>query len=285
MSILDEIKNLQMQGASEQEISSILYQRGFSQQEISNALSQFQIKNAINAPAGPMQNFEAPSPGYSSPTIEASQFPQTQQTPSGEIILSSMQKPMTEEYDSMQHSMLGQPQMMPETPSPLPEQSDASEILQQYPQQYPQNYDYNYQQYSYPPSTSPDTITEISEQVVSEKLSQIKKQLEKTLDLKTTFEAKISSIDERLQRIEKIIDRLQLSILQKVGEYTADVSDLKKELFETQKSFTSLSHNKTSPQLHSNEYHEHEHEHSHHGASSHEHKHPHAKHAHHKHKK
>ena len=40
--------------------------------------------------------------------------------------------------------------------------------------------------------------------------------------------------------MEKIIDRLQLSILQKVGDYLTNVEDIKKELAETQKSFKSM---------------------------------------------
>jgi UDP-glucose 4-epimerase len=59
------------------------------------------------------------------------------------------------------------------------------------------------------------------------------------------FDCPIEYIDERLSRIEKIIDRLQLSILQRVGEYVTNVEDIKKELVETQKSFKSLSDKKS----------------------------------------
>lgn len=58
---------------------------------------------------------------------------------------------------------------------------------------------------------------------------------------KAAAKAQLESLDERLSRIEKIIDRLQLSVLQKVGDYVNDVQNLKKELVETQKSFTSIS--------------------------------------------
>ena len=43
--------------------------------------------------------------------------------------------------------------------------------------------------------------------------------VEKILDFKTSVDAKVSYLDERLKRIEQMIDRLQLSILQKVGAY------------------------------------------------------------------
>lgn len=219
MPILDEIKTMQQQGRTEEEISQALQQKGFSRQQISNAFSQSQIKQAVIA---------SPYQDQYQLTEDEAQYPQT---------------PITEadySQETLQPSMLPQP-----AEAPAPEQFQAQEFAQQYTQQpYPtQDYSsYDYGQYS--PAATPissDIITEISEQVVSEKLFDIRKQLEKNIDIKNTLTAEITHIDERLQRIEKIIDRLQLSILQKVGEYTSSVSDLKKELLETQKSFKALS--------------------------------------------
>lgn len=98
---------------------------------------------------------------------------------------------------------------------------------QQYQQQ--QNYDYS------SGGLSSDTIMEISEQVVSEKLSDVRKKLEKMASFKTELETKTESIEDRLKRIEKIIDSLQASVLRKVGDYVTNVEDIKKELIETQK--------------------------------------------------
>jgi len=98
-----------------------------------------------------------------------------------------------------------------------------------------------YPQYQpYQEAMSSDVITEISEQVVSEKLMHMHDKLEKALDMRTVIDAKVSNLDERLKRMEKVIDRIQLSILQKVGEYLTDVKDVKKELEETQKSFVAI---------------------------------------------
>jgi hypothetical protein len=85
-----------------------------------------------------------------------------------------------------------------------------------------------------------DAISEVAEQIVAEKLAPIRRAVEDTLDHRTTVEAKLTHLNERLKRIENIIDQLQLSILQKVGEYVTNVSDLKKEVIETQKSFKSM---------------------------------------------
>ena len=97
-------------------------------------------------------------------------------------------------------------------------------------------YDYSQQGYDYTSAAlSSDTITEISEQIVSEKLSDIRKKMEKLISMKTEMEAKTESIEERLKRIEKIIDSLQSSVLRKVGDYVTNVEDIKRELIETQK--------------------------------------------------
>ena len=76
--------------------------------------------------------------------------------------------------------------------------------------------------------------------VIQEKLEDTSEKLKQIASFKTSIEAKIESIDSRLTRIEKVIDRLQLSVLQKVGDYIINVDDIKKELIETQKSFKSL---------------------------------------------
>ncbi|MCU0642531.1 MAG: hypothetical protein MUF61_03070 [archaeon] len=193
MPILGDIKRMQSEGRTEAEIIAALKDQGVSPRDISEALAQSRIKEAV----------EAPAPG--------SQIPMTQEEP--------------QQYSEMSPSV-------------------ASQIpAEQYPQQaqYPAE-QYPQQQYQQPiqGGISPDTISEISEQVVSEKLSPLRKELEKVIDMKTTVDSKMEYLDERLKRIEKIIDRLQLSILQKVGDYMTNIDDIKKEVVETQKSFKSM---------------------------------------------
>ncbi|MCH7536200.1 MAG: hypothetical protein IH948_10755, partial [Bacteroidetes bacterium] len=96
--------------------------------------------------------------------------------------------------------------------------------------------EYEYQQ----PGISADTITEISEQIASEKMSDIRKYIEKIMDFRTTTETKIELMEEKLKRIEKIMDTLQSSVLRKVGDYITNVDDIKKELIETQKTFSKI---------------------------------------------
>lgn len=151
---------------------------------------------------------------------------------------------MAENYDETM-----QPSIMNEAPVPQsPEQSQ--EQYAQYPQEYQQAQappqDYQYQDYQ-PTGISTDAISEIAEQIAEEKISPMKKSVEKLIDSKTNMEAKLSFIDERLKRIENMIDRMQLSILQKVGDYVNNVEDIKKEMIETQKSFKAMHHSRVTP--------------------------------------
>lgn len=126
------------------------------------------------------------------------------------------------------------------------EQYQQSQGQEQQTQEYQDQYNQGQEQYQQSPeqyqqgNISTETIAEIAEQAIVEKMSLIRADLEKILDFKSSADAKIEMLDERLKRMEKILDRLQLSILQKVGEYMSNVDDLKKELIETQKTFTSV---------------------------------------------
>ena len=170
---------------------------GYPQNQVSEAISQLRIKEAVSPP------MEAPQEEQYAPQDAQGQAPQT---------------PVAQQYSQQQYQG----------------QYDYSQQGNVGGQGYYQDY--------YQPSSggmSSDTMSEIAEQVMAEKFSSIKDQLEKVIDYKNTVTSRIDIIDERLKRIEKIIDRLQLSILQKVGDYLTNVDEIKKELVETQKSFKS----------------------------------------------
>jgi hypothetical protein len=137
-------------------------------------------------------------------------------------------------------------QQLPQVPESQQQADQPYQEQQEYfsgynPQSQVQQSQEYQQQYDYPSNAlSSDTITEISEQIVSEKLSDIRKKLEKISSFKTELETKAESIDERLKRIEKIIDTLQASVLRKVGDYVTNVEDIKHELIETQKTFAKV---------------------------------------------
>ena len=211
MGISEEIEEMQREGRSESEIRSALVEDGVSAQRIEEMLSEMKIKAAVNDNGSVPNQQTAPQPSHSTQEMAANQ----------------------ESYDRGDF-----------TPSMFNTQEEAQQAAydQQYQDpnaQYAPQYQDPYQN-QYSSGLSSDTISEISEQVFNEKIGSLRKEVEKISDLKTTVSAKIEYLDDRLKRIEKVIDRLQLSVLQKVGEYVTNVEDLKKEVVETQKSFKAL---------------------------------------------
>jgi len=179
MGVLEQITQMRNQGISDEEIIRTFQEKGISPREINDALSQFQIKNAVSDARG----YETPMPKEYS------------------------EEPPTENYE--------QPQQ------------------EYYPQeQYSQN------EYEYPAErTDSDTIIEIAEQVFSEKIKTMKKQLDALNEFKTLGTSKIDNIDERLKRIETMIDKLQIAILEKIGSYGKNIENIKKEMSMMQDSF------------------------------------------------
>lgn len=134
-----------------------------------------------------------------------------------------------------------------------PEQNDSQEMIpsaipqsqnpmvQEYRPEPPQGSYEDYQPYqSYSSGTSPDIISEISDQIISEKLSTIRTSIEKAINVRNNLGTKLDYLEERLKRIEKIIDTLQSSVLRRVGDYVNDVQEIKKELIETEKTLSKV---------------------------------------------
>jgi ribosomal protein L12E/L44/L45/RPP1/RPP2 len=243
MPLTNEIKQMQQQGQSDSEIATALKGRGLSDKDISTALSQAEIKQAVSPPQeAPQQAAQAAQTQQETPQpVQTQQISQAQP----EMQPSMLDGPSSETNQPQQTQPKAQQQYEP--PTPQQTQQYAQQSYDAYPQPpqsaQPQSYD-SYQPYqSASGGTSSDVVTEISEQVVAEALGPLKRKLEKNIDLKTSFETKLSNLDDRLKSIEKIIDRLQLSILQKVGESMANIDDIKTELIETQK--TIKSHHKS----------------------------------------
>ncbi|RLG12474.1 hypothetical protein DRN73_02360 [Candidatus Pacearchaeota archaeon] len=96
------------------------------------------------------------------------------------------------------------------------------------------------------PAIDSDTVIEISNQVFSEKIKQIKKSIDDFNEFKTIFQTKVNGIDERLKRIEKIIDTIQIKVLEKVGAYGQELNSTKKEIAMMQDSFKKITGKKSS---------------------------------------
>lgn len=233
MGIIEDIKNMQSQGKNEQDILRTLQQKGYDVKEAAEAIAQAKIKEAVTHEdsTNPQESYsqEIPVQNQNAGMQRSIMSPETEapQSPSTNNQQEQFQGSAQEQYP-VQEQYVSQEQYYPQ-----------EQAYQSYPQQYGQ---------SYSSPSNADAITEIAEQIVLEKIRPIKNEVEKLTSMKNTFETKINYLDERLKRIERIIDRLQLSILQKVGEYMTNVEDLKKEMTETQKTFKSSMQKSNPPQ-------------------------------------
>ena len=81
---------------------------------------------------------------------------------------------------------------------------------------------------------------EIADQIFSEKIKKIQKQLDATSEAAIVLQTKTENISERLKKIESIIDKLQIAILEKVGSYGQNLESIKKEMSMMQDSFSKM---------------------------------------------
>lgn len=132
------------------------------------------------------------------------------------------------------------PQMTPQTQEAYAPQQEFG--VQGYEEQgyAPQGYDDQGQGYDQGGGLDTDTIIEISEQVFSEKIKDIQTQVETMQEFSTLATTKIKNIQDRLKRIETTIDKLQLSILDKVGSYGKDLESIKNEMSMIENSFSKV---------------------------------------------
>lgn len=282
MGMQEDIKKMRGEGRTEREIIDNLRKQKISDKDISDALTQVKIKEAVSSSSPESEpSFPVPDTGEVIGGAASAQRDFSASAPSGVATASTQEVP---EYPSASADYsAGNVPLYPEQEQQ--DYYDNAQSAQEYTQPIqtaPGNYPseaYNAEAYSqyqpYQEAMSSDMITEIAEQVVTEKLAIMQDRLEKAVNFRTVADARISNVNERLKRIEKIIDRLQLSLLQKVGEYMTNVQDLKQELEETQKSFKAATsgrgHHAPHAQTHQHQHPEHlHHEHSHEHAHEHE---------------
>ncbi len=197
MGILDQVMQMKNQGMSDNEISVNLQQQGVSPREINNALNQFQIKNAVSGES------DIPFPGEGQ--IRGDYASSTQ-----------------EAYEKAP--------------------KNAEQYSQPYAQQpqefYPQGAYGGYQNAeAYSTATSTDTIIELAEQVFSEKIKNIQKQSDQMVEFRTLTQTRLDDLLERIKRMELMIDKLQITILEKISSYGKGFEQTKKEVEMIQDSF------------------------------------------------
>ena len=230
MTALEQVMQMKREGRTESEIIASLKSQGVPPMQISDALNQSKIKEAVtdsNPTEGMMPSImqsedEAPAPS-----------PDMQHTPPESLYVpepaSQPQPPQSMQQQYSQPETSGQyaPQAQQEQyydPYSQPQQGYTQDTFSDFaPQQ-----DYYAGDQGYMGST--DTIIEVAEQVFQEKIKNISKELKKLTEFRTIFEQKVDNISNRLERMEKYFDKMQLEILGKVSEYGKGLDYLQKEL-------------------------------------------------------
>jgi len=217
MRILEEITNMRNQGMSDREISGSLQEKGLTPRTIDDAFNRINIKNAIVT-----ENEEMTAPPPLSDKIN-------------EETTQSFYTPKSKEITNPPEEIYSAPII--EKPSEYEGYSNE----EYYPQNTGEEY---YPQEGYEESSGTgydsETFIEIAEQVFSEKIKKEQKQIEALNEFATLAETKISNNHERIKRIETIIDKLQIAILERIGSYGKNLESIKSEMEMMQNSFEKI---------------------------------------------
>jgi len=217
MGALDQVKQMKQMGLSEQEISNRLFEQGITPKAITDAFSQAKIKEAVEG-ENEMQENDF-TPGEGSPESSLGEIPLGPETPS------PFSNPET--YA---------PQEMPPAQY-YPPQEPSYPPLQETEAYYPQE-GYGQESENYDKGFGTDTIIEIAEQVFEEKVKKLSLQISNFKEFSAIAETKFSNFENRLKKVESIIENLQIKILEKIGSYGQGLESIKKEMNMMQDSFS-----------------------------------------------
>lgn len=231
MGALEQVNQMKSQGLQDSEITTKLQEQGISPLAINNALSQSQIKQAVTKTEDSTQNELQPMTRGK----DFSQAPKTQEA--NQYAAPAQQAPAPQQNQPQYDAPPAQQEYYQEQPY------DQDEYYQEQPYDsgqggYTEEYD-GYAQGGAMGGT--DTLIEVAEQVFSEKAKEIKKEVRKISESKALSEVKLKQIEERIKRIEQVIDKLQMAILQKVGSYGNTLQSIRKEMAMMQDSFGKMS--------------------------------------------
>lgn len=236
MGVLEQVTQLKKEGRSDEQIISDLRKQGISPREISDALNHSHIKSAVGDIQGNDNSYgNAPGP-TPAPSPQGNQGQYSQEV--GQQDQSAYGQEGYQDYGQGQDYNNYAPQDYPQNQQAQYTQPAGGQ--EYYPQQdYSQgDYSSGYDQYGGGQQANSDTVVEISEQVFDEKISETAKRLDSMEEFKTLTQTKLDSINEKVKRMEAIIDKLQLAILEKVGSYGKDLDSIKKEMNMMQDTFT-----------------------------------------------
>ena len=247
MATIDQVRSLKQQGMNDSQIAGYLKSMGISPREVNNAMAQVNIKEAVSNPVESVPfNVQGSShevtqgdiqPGMQPSVMQSSQDnyrnPQSSWQNAGDLQPLPQEGPYAQEVNQEYNNV---PQPGQESAYGNYPQEQYSEYDDQgysspnYPQQ-------GYAQQGYEDYASQDTMSEIASQMVTEKTKSLAKKVGDLGEISVLLTAKVEKIDERLSRIESIIDQLQTSILRKATAQEQNISDIKTEMEAMQESF------------------------------------------------
>jgi len=220
MALVEKINSLRQSGMRDSQIINSLREEGFSPMEISDGLSQANIKSAISGEQTSEENAEL------QPSImSAAESEQTVGTPE------SMSAP---KYPQAQ-----------ETPQYAQEQYSAEQYGYS-PEQYPQaqmqaeQYGYPAQQEYYQQGIDLETVRDIARQETEEAVRKLREQISSIEKIKTDIKFEIQDMENRVARIESVINELQSAIIRKMGDYGSAISSISQEIKATQNAFSKM---------------------------------------------
>ena len=228
MTTLERVTLMRKQGISEEEIIKRLQAERISPKEILDSLEQSKIKSAVSDFNS--EDVEGMQPSMMGSSLSENPLDSSEPIP--------VPQPTEETYKPQQINYAQQAnysqQQDYQTPYYQPQEQNYSQ--EYYPQEGYENYSGTITQ----TESATETTIEIAEQVVLEKTKKMQKQVSDFLEFKTLFETKIENIEERLKRMEKLFDQMQMSIIEKVSSYGKGLDFLKKEINMVEDSFSKM---------------------------------------------
>jgi len=214
MTTLERVLELKKTGITDSEITRRLKGEEVPPMEISDAMNQSKIKEAVSGEMGSSTKGMVPS-------IMGGQSYEETPHEEGEYVPSSSPE---EEENYQNYSAQEEDNYENDTGG------------EEFYEENPQEGEYSGGGYA----MSSETMIEVAEQVFSEKMKKIELDLRALKEFKTLASPELRDIEERLKRMEKQFDKMQIAILERIGEFGKNIDSVKREIEMVEDSFEKM---------------------------------------------
>jgi hypothetical protein len=214
----EEVINLRNQGKGNDEIVSELSQKGFTNQQISEAINQADIKGGVEGEIPPARPEAAAPEGVTPPETGMKPSVLTGNAAESEIpvpVPSPGPAPAEEPKAAAPQQGFGMPQVQ----QPAPQ-----EFVTNSPQ----------------PSMDVESVQEIVESIIDERWQEVVASVGDITIWKSRVEDDITSIKQEILRLDDRLGKLQASIIGKVDEYQKGISKVSSEMEALEKVFSKI---------------------------------------------